>query len=73
MNKYLNMSFLQLEEDWNREDIYFETNFTIKRCEATDFGEDEASKAYYHTWVTDLYAFDMFCPDLNAQDLFLYN
>ena len=65
MDRYLNLSFYQLEEDWYLDNPYKETNFTVRRCEPTDFGEDEQSQAYYHTWITDTYAFDIFCPDLN--------
>ena len=60
------MSFIQMEEDWYSEDVYFESNHTIKRCEAIDFGQDVDSQAYYNTWVTDSYAFDLFCPDYDA-------
>ena len=73
MNKYLNITFLQMEEDWNKEQIYFDSNFTVKRCEAQDFGDDEQSQAFYHTWVTDTYAFDLFCPDITNQDLSMFN
>ena len=73
VEKYINMTFLQMEEDWNTDQIYFESNHGVKRCEATDFGEDAQSQAYYHTWVTDTYQFDLFCPDLKNQDLKLYN
>ena len=61
---YVNMTFLQMEENWYTDQIYFDSNYTIKRCEPEDFGEDELSQAYYRTWVTDSYQFDLFCPDL---------
>ena len=45
----------------------------MKRCEPEDFGEDAESQAFYHTWITDIYSFDLFCPDLDKQRLDLYN
>lgn len=53
-----------MKEDWNKKDIYFAVNRTIKRCQPEDFGEDQASQDYWHTWITDDYFFDLFCPDL---------
>ena len=41
MDKYVNMTFLQMEEDWYTEQIYFESSHGVKRCEASDFGDDE--------------------------------
>jgi len=53
-----------MDEDWNLDNPYQESNFTVKRCEPSDFGEDKQSQAFYDTWVTEKHKFDMFCPDL---------
>lgn len=62
-----------MEEDWNTTQIYFEQNHTIKKCKPEDFGPDKASQDYWHTWITEKYAFDIFCPDFNQNDLNMYN
>ena len=62
-----------MEEDWYTEDIYHETILGSKRCLAEDFGTEKASQDYWHTWITDDYAFDLFCPDLKDNNLTIYN
>lgn len=66
IEKYLNMSYFQMKEDWYTKQVFYENNLTIKRCEADDFGDDQLSHDFYGTWVTDDYAFDVFCPDLKS-------
>ena len=73
MDKYLNISFLQMEEDWYTQDIYFETNLDSKRCMPEDFGDDKISQDFWHTWITDDYQFDLFCPDYDKNNLTIYN
>ena len=73
MHRYVNITYLQMIEDWNEDQIYFESNHTMRRCEPADFGDDKQSQGFWHTWITDDYRFDLFCPDLEKQDLFVYN
>ena len=46
---------------------------SVKNCEQSDFGNDTKAKKYYEMWVNDDYQYELFCPDLEEQDLQLYN
>lgn len=63
-----------MEEDWySADNVYTEINYGAKRCQPDDFGKDNQSHAFWHTWVTDDYAFDLFCPDYDLGNMTIYN
>lgn len=62
-----------MEEDWYDNQVYFETDLSVKRCEPSDFGDDPLSRDIFHTWITDKYQFELFCPDMSAHIHSLYN
>ena len=62
-----------MKEDWYEKQVYFKSETGLKRCLPEDFGPDEDSQYYWHTWITDTYAFDLFCPDYGNQNLALKN
>ena len=41
IDQYLDISFLQFEEDWYSTDqVYTEVNYGAKKCQPDDFGHD---------------------------------
>lgn len=72
MLQYVNVSFHQMQEDWNTGKVTF-SNHSARRCEPKDFGDDEQSKHLYDLWISDAYYFDIFCPDLFSKDLTFYS
>ena len=67
-----------MEEDWYQEEdkIFKESKHTIKQCDRQSFGSDipgDISDQIFSTWYNENYKFNMFCPDLSQNDLYLYN
>ena len=61
-----------MEEDWNTGVVTY-ANHSIKRCEPEDFGNDDQSDQLYELWISDDYEFDIFCPDLEKNEIQLYS
>ena len=72
LERYVNVSFHQMTEDWNIDKITF-NNHSGRRCKPIDFGTDAQSKQLYELWVHEDYYFDIFCPDLTTNDIKFYS
>lgn len=73
ISKYINISYLQRDDDWEKDQIYYESNPSVKRCEASDFGDSEQDENFFNSWNTSKYYFPLYCPDLATHDLVLHN
>lgn len=62
-----------MEENWYKDQVYNKTKLRSKKCEPEDFGSEEISQKFWHTWINEDYKFDLFCPDLINDDMTLYN
>ena len=65
LSRYLNLSFLQVEEDWHDfkyKDRHYRS-FGVRECALEDFGGDEHARMRFRVWQHR----NLFCPD-SGQD-----
>ena len=71
LDRYVKIEYFQKIEDWNKpnqNEIFDESNWSSKRCDIADLGNDTFAEEIYEQFINDKYAFDLFCPDFDKTD-----